>query len=281
MTGIRIAALYRYPLKSARGESLSSARLVVTGIEHDREWLIVDRNGLFQTQRVLPQLATLQVTLSGERWQLDAPGQPALSLARAFDGEPCRVRIWNDECQAVDAGTAAAGWLSRWLGGDYRLVRFADGTRRTSSREWTGDIAAPNQFTDGFPLLVLGRASLDDLAARAGRHFPVERFRPNLLLDGLAPYEEDRIETLVIGGVQLRLVKPCTRCVITTTDQARGERDGEEPLRTLRTYRHDRALKGVVLAQNAVIASGVGATLKVGDACDAHYRAQGSDPVAQ
>ena len=94
-------------------------------------------------------------------------------------------------------------------------------------------------------MLVLGQASLDDLAARAGRHFPVERFRPNLLLDGLDAYAEDGIDELAIGDVRLKLVKPCTRCIITTTDQETGARDGDEPLRTLRGYRHDARLQGI------------------------------------
>ena len=268
MSAVRIKALFCHPLKSARGLSLPAARLVATGLEHDREWLIVDARGRFQTQRELPRLATLTVTAAGEHWRLDAPGQPALTLSRQFAGEPRHVQVWNDTCQAIDAGDTAGAWLTAWLGGNYRLVRFDPASRRLSSRDWTGEVEAANLFSDGFPLLVLGQGSLDDLAARAGRRFPVERFRPNLLLEGLAPYQEDRIAELQVGAVRLRLVKPCTRCVITTTDQARGERDGDEPLRTLRTFRYDARLKGVTLAQNAVIVAGVGATLRVGDRCE-------------
>jgi hypothetical protein len=267
MRDVRIAGLYRYPVKSARGEALASARLAATGLEHDREWLVVDDRGIFQTQRERPRLATLSVATDGETWTMSAPGQPALRLPREFAGDACRVRIWRDRCAAIDAGDAAASWLSAWLGGTCRLVRFDPAERRLSSREWTGDVAALNQFSDGFPVLVLGNASLADLAARAGRPFPVERFRPNLVLDGLDAYGEDRIDELAVGAVRLRLVKPCTRCVITATDQACGERDGEEPLRTLRSYRYDARLQGVTFAQNAVIVAGIGATLAVGDRC--------------
>ena len=268
MSAVRIKSLFCHPLKSARGLSLPAARLVATGLEHDREWLIVDARGRFQTQRELPQLATLTVTADGEHWRLDAPGQPALTLSRQFAGEPCRVQVWNDECRAIDAGDPAGAWLAAWLGDSYRLVRFDPAERRLSNRDWTGEVEAANLFSDGFPLLVLSQGSLDDLAARAGRHFPVERFRPNLLLEGLAPFQEDRIAELHVGAVRLRLVKPCTRCVITSTDQQRGERDGDEPLRTLRTFRYDARLKGVTLAQNAVIIAGIGATLRVGDLCE-------------
>ena len=264
MSTARIAGLYCYPLKSARGLSLRSARLCDTGIEHDREWLIVDARGRFVTQREQPRLATLQVLLPADQLQLQAPGQPPLALQQAFTGTPCRVQIWRDECAAIDAGDQAAHWLSTWLGGDFRLVRFDRAQPRYSSRDWTGDIDAPTLFSDGYPLLVLSQASLDDLAARAGRFFPVERFRPNLLLDGVEAYAEDRIDELVIGDVRLRLVKPCTRCIITTTDQESGARDGEEPLRTLRGYRHDARLQGVTFAQNAVVLDGIGSLLTVG-----------------
>ena len=267
MSGARIAALYCYPLKSARGLPLQTARLAATGLEHDREWLIVDAQQRFVTQREQPRLATLQVTLSGDdRLHLLAPGQPPLQLPQQFTGAACRVQIWRDECVAIDAGEVAARWLADWLGEGHRLVRFDRAHARLSNHEWTGGIDAPNLFSDGYPLLLLSQASLDDLAVRAGRRFPVERFRPNILLDGVPAYAEDGIDELRVGEVRLRVVKPCTRCVITTTDQLTGERDGDEPLRTLRSYRHDARLQGVLFAQNAVVLDGVGASLHVGQA---------------
>lgn len=264
MTTARIAGLFCYPLKSARGLSLQSARLHATGIEHDREWLIVDARGHFVTQREQPRLATLQVRLLPDQLQLDAPGQPALTVPMDAGGERCRVRIWRDECAAIDGGDAAAHWLSEWLGARVRLVRFDRAQPRFSNRDWTGGIAAPNLFSDGYPLLVLGQASLDDLALRAGQRFAVERFRPNLLLEGLDAYAEDCISELSIGAARLRLVKPCTRCIITTTDPQTGTRDGDEPLRTLRSYRHDARLQGVTFAQNAIVVAGSGESLAVG-----------------
>ena len=209
-------------------------------------------------------LATLQVSLPAGALRLQAPGQPALELPRAAGGAPCRVQIWRDDCAAIDAGEAAARWLHAWLGSDFRLVRFDPAQPRFSSREWTGGLAAPTLFSDGFPLLVLGQASLDDLAARAGRSFPVERFRPNILLDGLDAYAEDRIGELTLGAVRLKLVKPCTRCSITTTDPQTGERIDDEPLRTLRAYRYDARLQGVIFAQNAILLAGAGAQLTPG-----------------
>lgn len=264
MNGPRLAALYAYPIKSGRGLRLNSAQLFATGIENDREWLIVDGNGRFVTQREQPKLATLHAHLQGEELRLLAPEQPPLTVARSITGQPCRVRIWRDECAAFDAGDAAAAWLSAWLCGTFRLVRFDRSEPRYSAREWTGENSAPNLFSDGYPLLVLSQASLDDLAARSGRRFPVECFRPNLLLDGVAAYEEDQIDELIIGTIRLRLVKPCTRCIITTTDPQTGVRDGDEPLRTLREYRYAARLQGVTFGYNAIVLAGSGAQLNVG-----------------
>jgi uncharacterized protein YcbX len=274
----QIAALYRYPIKSARGQPLQSVTLVPTGFMHDREWMVVDQRGVFITQREQPRLALLLATLrehgdATPALGLDASGLPTLNLVPDDFRERRTVRVWRDEVQALDAGDAASRWLSDWLGITCRLVRFAPDSRRLSSMEWTQGVPAPNQFSDGYPILVLSRASIADLSQRVGSELPVNRFRPNLLLEGLQPYDEDRIHELQCGPVRLRLVKPCARCVITTTDQDRGERSGDEPLRTLRGYRHDRALQGLLFGQNAIIVEGVGARLQVGTAMQVTWRA--------
>ncbi|MFO1410878.1 MAG: MOSC domain-containing protein, partial [Steroidobacteraceae bacterium] len=167
-------------------------------------------------------------------------------------------------CDGIDAGDAAADWASRAIGTDCRVLRFDPRRARLSPAQWTGDIAAPNQFSDGFPLLVVNRASLEELNGRLGVPLPMNRFRPNLVLDGLAPWDEDRIGELAIGEVRLRLVKPCTRCSITTIDQQDGTPTGQEPLQTLRSYRFDAALRGILFGVNAIIVAGVGATLAAG-----------------
>lgn len=274
---VRIAALYRYPVKSARGHALPSVTLSDTGFTHDREWLLVDERDVFVTQREQPRLALLRVGLREAAagppgLALDAPGMPTLDLSADAFRDRRAVRIWRDQVQGLDAGDAASRWLSEWLGAPFRLVRFAPGNRRLSSSEWTHGVAAPNQFSDGYPILVLSSASIADLSRRVGSDLPVNRFRPNLLVNGLEPYDEDRIEELRCGPVRLRLVKPCTRCVITTTDQERGVRTGDEPLRTLHGYRHNRALQGVMFGQNAIIVAGVGARLHVGDRLELTWR---------
>jgi uncharacterized protein YcbX len=180
------------------------------------------------------------------------------------EGEPREVIVWRSQCAAFDAGDEVAGFLSDWLGRSLRLVRFDARRPRLSNPDWTAGRAVPNQFSDGYPLLVLSQASVDDLDARVGRHLPVERFRPNLLLDGVAAYAEDETDTLTAGAARFTLTKACTRCVITTVDPARGERDGDEPLRTLKSYRFDKALRGVLFGRNAYAVEGVGTVLRRG-----------------
>jgi hypothetical protein len=154
--------------------------------------------------------------------------------------------------------------LSELLGRPLRLVRFDQSRVRLSDLAWTGGLAAPNLFSDGFPLLAIARASLADLNSRLAVPLPMDRFRPNLVLDGLPPYGEDALGDLIAGALRLRRVKPCTRCSITTTNQGTGAVEGDEPLRTLKSYRWDRALRGVTFGQNLIVVAGAGSRLTVG-----------------
>jgi uncharacterized protein YcbX len=260
-----ITALNIYPVKSCAGIALSKARLTDTGFEHDRQWLIVQPNGRFVTQREQPRLALVRPALSDAALTLSAPGMEPLMLSLTHSGASSTVQCWKDVCAAIDAGDAAAAWLERFLGQPHRLVRFDPAFRRVSDRAWTGDIVAHAQFSDGFPWLLISEASLADLNARLERPLPMNRFRPNIVVNGVTAFEEDRIAEMTSGRVALRPVKPCTRCAITTTDQSTGERASEEPLRTLRSFRLDRQLKGVTFGQNVILRTGIGEWLSVGD----------------
>jgi uncharacterized protein len=270
----RVAAIAVYPVKSCRGVAVSQAQLTATGLQWDRHWMVVDAAGRFITQRDRPLLATVVPHLSNHALELTAPGMPALSAAldQKNDAAPCRVKVWQDDLAAWDQGNDAAQWISKVLHTNARLVRFMASERRISNTKWTGDIEACNQFSDGFPLLAIGENSLVDLnrrlVARNAAALPMDRFRPNLVLSGLEPYEEDRIHELqaqsCAGPVVLRVVKPCTRCKITAVDQEQGVAVGDEPLATLKTYRWDAELRGVTFGQNVVLVAGCGATLSVG-----------------
>lgn len=268
---ITIAGLYVYPIKSCRGIALSRARVTPAGLQHDREWMVVTPEGRFLTQRELPRLALVVPALDEGQLTLGAPGIGPLnvSLRGAPDAAQLEVTVWGAKCLARDEGDEAAKWFSTVLGRSVRLVRFDRSRRRPTDPSWSQGLDGEALFSDGFPILVLSQASLDDLNARLPvPPLPVDRFRPNVLIDGCEPYGEDRIATLTSDSVRLRLVKPCTRCSITTVDQLTGTPTGEEPLKTLKTYRWDAQLRGVAFAQNAIVEAGDGATLVVGSALE-------------
>ena len=260
-----ITALNIYPVKSCRGLSLRRAQLTRTGFAHDRQWLIVQPNGRFITQREHPRLALIEPSLSNESLTLKAPQLNPLQLALNHAGAPMEVQIWKDRCAAIDAGDEAAAWLHEFLGSEHRLVRFDQARDRKVEPEWTGGIDAVAQFSDAYPWLLISQGSLDELNRRLPSPLPMNRFRPNIVVEGLEPFEEDGIAELTLGNIALRPVKGCTRCAITTTDQERGERTGDDPLRTLRTFRFDRQLKGVTFGQNVIMRKGLGEWLNVGD----------------
>jgi uncharacterized protein YcbX len=273
----RIAALHYYPLKSARGIELTRARLTNAGFEHDRRWMLVSDAGRFITQRELPRLALLRPRISPSALLLAAPRLPQISIALTHQGRQRTVTVWQDQCQAFDEGDEAAAWLYAFLGVACRLVRFDPSQRRLSERAWTGEWQAENRFSDGFPILAVNTASLADLNARLATPLPMNRFRPNLVLEGLQPYDEDRIDELLGDGVRLKLVKPCTRCRITATNQDTGEFEGDEPLRTLRQYRNDRDLHGVCFGQNAIVVAGAGTALRRGQRLVIRWRASAAN----
>jgi uncharacterized protein YcbX len=261
---ITIAGLHVYPVKSCRGVAATQALLTAAGLEHDREWMVVTPEGRFVTQRDEPRLALVVAGLDAGALTLSAAGAGGVAVPFDLRGAATAVTVWRDRCRAFDQGEDAARWLGEFVGRPLRLVRFDDAGRRLSDTAWTGGVAAANRFSDGFALLAISRASLDDLNARLPAPLPMDRFRPNLVLDGLPPYGEDGLGDLLAATVRLRRVKPCTRCVITTTDQVTGTIAGDEPLRTLKSYRWDAALRGVTFGQNLIVMAGAGAHLRVG-----------------
>lgn len=255
---MQLSALYRYPLKSARGERLAQGACDALGLAGDRRWMVVDAaSGQMLTQRVLPRMALLGAAWQGETvLQLSAPGQAPLSVAMPDAANATRtVQIWKHALQVPDAGDAAAAWLGELLGRACRLVYLplAQGIQVDPAFARTGERTA---FSDGFPYLLIGQASLDDLIARVGRPLEMLRFRPNLVVQGAEPYAEDRWQRIRIGDMVFRVVKPCSRCVIPTIDLASGERSPDrEPLATLMGYRKGEG--GVFFGQN-LIAEGPG-----------------------
>jgi hypothetical protein len=276
----RLARLFVYPVKSCAGVELREAQLTETGLDLDRAWMVVDADGSFVTQRELPRMALVRPQLKVHEVVLRAPGMLALHLAIDTVEEPVRVRVWDDEVPAYDMGAVAAQWFTDFLGRKLRLVRFDPEHRRLSKREWTGGVEAPNQFSDGYPLLVTSTASLEQLNAKlaAAGHAPVgiERFRPNIVLEGIEAHDEDRLDLIRIvtteGEVQLKPVKPCRRCPIPNIDPASAQSD---PVVTdmLQGYRrNDSAGGGVTFGMNAIIVAGADCTLRTGQPVSANWR---------
>ena len=259
-----------YPLKSGRGIPRAWVQVTSTGFEWDRHWMVIDERRRFLTQRTHPLMARIETEITSSELVLRAPGLEPLSLPLEARGEPVSVTIWKDECPGLDQGDDASTWISAMLGERLRIVRVPSHPERWANREFAGPIPAPVAFPDAYPVLVCNRASLEDLNARMPEPIPMQRFRPNIVLSGLPAFAEDRIASVAIGAVVLRLVKPSTRCVITATDQSTGERS-TDPLPILRDFRFDRTLLGVTFGENAVIASGVGTRIERGSKCEVTY----------
>ena len=254
---LRLSGLYRYPLKSAIAEPLQRAQLDALGLSGDRRWMVVDAaSGRFLTQRLLPQMTQLKARWHGEQLLLGAPGMDDLLVALPDEQAELRgVTIWRDSLRVPDAGDEAAGWLSLALGRPCRLVQVPEARARQVDTAYAevGDKVA---FADGFPLLLIGQGSLDDLSARVGRPLEMLRFRPNLVVEGAEPYAEDSWKRIRIGALEFRVAKGCSRCVMTTLDPQSGERSADrEPLATLRGYRQR---EGEVYFGQNLIACGAG-----------------------
>ena len=281
-----ISRLYVYPVKSCAGVEVQQALLLETGLEFDRVWMVVDANGQFLTQRELPRMALIQPQLKHFEMVLRAPGMLALHIALDTVEAPVRVKVWHDEVAAYDMGPIAAQWFTDFLGTTARLVRFDPEGKRLSSLQWTDGIESPNQFSDGYALLVISEASLDQfndkLVARGHAAVGMDRFRPNIVLghpakgDKLLPHDEDRLDLLHIataqGEVQLKPVKPCPRCPIPNIDPATSH-SSPEVGDLLQAYRQDARVNGAVtFGMNAIVLTGVEHLLKVGQPVGANYR---------
>jgi uncharacterized protein YcbX len=269
---VTLHSLHVHPVKSCAGIALPEALMVETGLELDRAWMVVDAQGDFLTQREAPRLQLVRPAFRSGELVLRAPGMLALHLRVDAAEAGCRVRVWDDEIDALDMGDVAAQWFSDFVSRPLRLARFDPAQRRLSSRRWTGNVEAENLFSDAFPLLVLSTASLGELNRRlAARGLPavtMERFRPNLVLEGLDAHGEDFLDELRFetpdGPVRLKLVKPCARCSIPNVDPLSAA-TGAEPGDTLSTYRADARVGGAItFGMNAIVLEGVDRTLRAG-----------------
>jgi uncharacterized protein len=254
--------IYIYPIKSLGGIRLESAEVEERGLQYDRRWMLIDDAGMFMTQRKLPEMALFRVKLLEQGLQVNHLFKDSYPLFVPFENRSVNstlVTVWDDICFAYIVSREANRWFSEMLGMSCRLVYMPD----TSIRLIDPNFATHGEktsFSDGFPFLLAGQASLDDLNRRLSQPIPMERFRPNFVVSGAEPYAEDSWKTIRIGSAMFYAPKPCGRCIVTTTNQDTAVR-GEEPLRTLNTYR--KKGNDVLFGQNLVgLSTG---TVRVGD----------------
>jgi uncharacterized protein len=261
---MQLSGLYLYPIKSSAPLEVQTAVVEPRGLQHDRRWMVVDAENRFLTGRELPRLTLVRAQPEPTGLSLNASGMPSLSVPFPQTEATVPVSVWKNEVAAKPAGTAAEVWLSEFLQQPVRLVHMDAGVSRpmTDPHSQTGDEVS---FADAFPLLLISRAALDGLNARLAKPVSMLRFRPNLVVEGVAAHAEDGWKRIRIGEVEFDVAKACTRCVFTTVDPMRGERDPDgEPLRTLIGYR--RTADGVTFGQNLIPRSA--GSVRVGDAVE-------------
>jgi len=253
---IQVSQLAIYPLKSGGQIPLQAAKVDAFGLHMDRRWMVIDDNGHFVTQRQLPRMCLIQPVLNETGVVLQAPQMQDCNIAIDALTEKKSVTVWMDSCQALDCGDEAASWLSAFLDIKCRLVYFPDEEFRQVDLNFAqqGERTA---FSDGFPFLLISEASLQDLNKRIKQNshsstIEMRRFRPNIVVSGCEPYAEDQWKRIQIGEMQLRVVKPCSRCVIPGIDPDTGVR-GDEPLKTLKEYRKEG--KKIFFGQNVIAES--------------------------
>jgi uncharacterized protein YcbX len=234
---MQISAINIYPVKSLKGIAVNEALVEKRGLEHDRRWMLTDRENVFFTQREFPRMATISMRLNGEGWVFSADGAPDMPVSlRPAERERRNVTVWSSVCEALVYGADVNDWFSRVLETDCQLVYMPDDTERGINPlfDQGNEIVS---FADGYPVMALSEASLADLNSQLDAPLPMNRFRPNLVLSGTQAFAEDDWKRIKIGDTLFRSTKLSARCVITTVDQARGEFTGKEPLRTFATYR--------------------------------------------
>lgn len=257
----KISQLIVYPIKSCAGVSCQTATVTETGFKLDREWMVVDESGVAVTQREQPRLALVLPSLEQESLLLNAPGMQPFRLAIPHEpGFTVNAELFGETVDTKSVPQEASEWFSEFLGQNVRLVRRDPAFLRRGGVQYPTRDSAPTAFPDNYGLLVIASSSLEDLNKRLDSSVPMNRFRPNIVIDGVSPYDEDYLQCLIVSDLNLRAVNPCYRCSLTTIDQLTGVA-GLEPLQKLSQYRRDA--NGIAFGMYAVVNSGVGSTLHI------------------
>lgn len=258
-----LSELNIYPIKSLKGIALESAVVEDRGLQYDRRWMLVDENRQFITQREVPRMATVNIVVDRDGLTASVNGNSVSVSALPETGETATVKIWNSTVKGAFYEPAVDEWFSDAIGFKCRLVVMPETSKRIVSPDYAvRRFEDTVSFADGYPFLLLGEGSLADLNSRLEVPVPMNRFRPNFVVAGSQPFEEDTWKRIRIGSTEFHIVKPCARCVLTTVDQTTGEKNGKEPLKTLSEYRNRNG--NVLFGQN-LIADKSGGTVRVGD----------------
>jgi uncharacterized protein YcbX len=246
----QISQLFIYPVKSLGGIALSKSLVTSRGLQHDRRWMLVDENNRFLSQRTHAQLALfkLELTDSGVQVTHTPTQQAQLIPYEPKTNEKLTISIWDDECSATMVNYELNKWFSGLLKIDSRLVYMEDNDLRQVDPRYAGPEHITS-FSDAYPMLLMGQSSLDDLNTRLAQPLSMDRFRPNIVMEGSAPYLEDKMHHFTIGGIEFYGVKPCARCVMTTINQQTAT-SGAEPLKTMAGYR--RVNHKIYFGQNLI-----------------------------
>lgn len=234
---LTLSEIIIYPVKSLGGIPVSSAMITSRGLQHDRRWVLCDENNVFITQRNFNKMTLLKTCLVDDGFEIShSKNNSVLKIPFEInEGRLEKVKIWSDDCEAYAASSEINKWFSDALETTCKLFYMPDLSSRMTKKKSSQKVS-PVSFADGYPYLIIGQSSLDDLNKRLQHPVPMNRFRPNFVFTGGQPYEEDLFDALKIGEVIFRGVKPCERCVIPTIDQATAK-TGKEPSATLSTYR--------------------------------------------
>jgi uncharacterized protein len=235
---MQISQLFIYPVKSLSGIAKQSVEITATGFKHDRRWMLVDENNVFLTQRTHPQMALLQTAETEKGITVFHKQNPQMSITIPFKNDynkKLMVTIWDDICTAVEVNENLNKWFSDILHINCKLVYMPDDTKRLVDKRYAANNEVTS-FSDGYPILMIGQSTLDNLNKKLTDPLPMERFRPNIVFTGGHAHIEDEMAAFSIGATNFLGVKPCARCVITTINQQTAQ-GGKEPLKTLATYR--------------------------------------------
>ncbi|WP_368165969.1 MOSC N-terminal beta barrel domain-containing protein [Aeromonas sp. R9-1] len=229
-----LSALHLYPVKSCAPLSPNQARVTAEGLAGDRRYMVVRPDGSFITARTHPRLQLIRAHLCEGGLRLEYGQEPPLCVHEAeFDRIPFATRVWSDDFTALTTTAGADAWLSRVLGEPARLLWLG-----VTSNRYREKIGTRVSFADGYPLLLISQASLEDLNLRSDALHTMSQFRTNLVVSGTLPFAEDGWERIRIGEVEFALAKPCSRCIMTTVEPGSERFNGlKEPLATLSRYR--------------------------------------------